>query len=151
MGSKASIPSAGLRYQRANHGISGDVGVKVRIRPIARPYDKCIMPNFLKPDPATPETVLTAVDRFFANKKQAAHACNVSTRTIDIWRRDGVIPWIRIRGVILFDLAEVRKALASRYTIHEAGPLYDPMSKGRPPRSKDTRPPQASQPRGLKG
>ena len=100
------------------------------------------MSQFLRPTPATPESVLTATDRFFANKKQTAYALNVSTRTIDIWRRDGVIPWIRIRGTILFDLAEVRKAVASRFTIHEAGRLYDPMSKGRPPGSKDTRPRQ---------
>lgn len=98
------------------------------------------MPWPLKPNPATPETVLTAVDRFFTNKKQAAEAIGVCTRTLDQWRRDGIIPWIRIRGVILFDLAEVRKALVSRFTIHEAGQLYDPMSKGRPPGAKDTRP-----------
>ena len=97
------------------------------------------MPNPLKPDPALPESVLTAVDRFFANKRQTAHALNVSTRTVDMWRRDGIIPWIRIRGIILFDLDQVRRAVADRFTIREAGPLYDPMSKGRPPGRKDTR------------
>ena len=94
------------------------------------------MPNVLRPNPAIPESILTATDRFFANKQQTAYALNVSTRTIDIWRRDGIIPWIRIRGTILFDLDQVRKAVASRFTIHEAGDLYDPMCGGRPPGAK---------------
>ena len=42
---------------------------------------------------------------------QLATALNVSDRTIDKWREDRVIPFLRVRRVIRFDLAAVKQAL----------------------------------------
>jgi phage terminase Nu1 subunit (DNA packaging protein) len=54
----------------------------------------------------------------FLNKFQLAQAIPASIRTIDYWRQQGIIPFVKIRGVVRFDLAKVLAAL-SRFEVRE--------------------------------
>lgn len=46
-----------------------------------------------------------------------AEALGVSIRTLERWRRDGLIPYLKVsRRVIIYDLSEVLKALG-RFTM----------------------------------
>ena len=51
------------------------------------------------------------------NRKQTAKAINVSLRTIDEWREKGIIPFLKIRGVVRFDIDEVMAVLRERYEV----------------------------------
>ena len=42
---------------------------------------------------------------------------NVSLRTIDEWRVKGIIPFLKIRGVVRFDIDEVMAVLRERYEV----------------------------------
>lgn len=46
-----------------------------------------------------------------ANKRQVARHCSVSTRCIDNWMRDGIIPFRKIGKLVRFNLNEVDEAL----------------------------------------
>ena len=53
------------------------------------------------------------------NRSQMAAAAGVSLRTVDEWRENGIIPFLKIGGVIRFDLDQVMAALRERYEIKE--------------------------------
>ena len=55
----------------------------------------------------------------FYTRDQLAVALATSARTIDIWRRRGVIPFIKVRGIVRFDVARVKTALEHRFEVHE--------------------------------
>jgi hypothetical protein len=72
------------------------------------------MPRKKRVSQAAPITVITRVEQvepLYLNKKQLAQSLLVSERTIDTWRERSVIPFLKIRGVIRFNLADVRAAL----------------------------------------
>ena len=50
-------------------------------------------------------------------KADLSKAIKTSTRTIDTWREDGIIPFIKIGGVVRFDLAKVMAALEKRFEV----------------------------------
>jgi excisionase family DNA binding protein len=51
------------------------------------------------------------------DRNELAKAVNVSLRTIDAWRSDGIIPFFKIGAVIRFDLNEVMAVLRERYQV----------------------------------
>jgi excisionase family DNA binding protein len=53
------------------------------------------------------------------NRSQVAAATGVSLRTIDQWRENGIIPFLKIGGVIRFDLDQVMAALRERYEVRQ--------------------------------
>ena len=54
----------------------------------------------------------------FLNKSQLAQAIPASKRTIDYWRQRGYIPYLKVGGIVRFDLAKVLEALA-RFEVRE--------------------------------
>jgi hypothetical protein len=67
----------------------------------------------------SPVTVTTHVEPLYLDKQQRAQTILVSTRTVDNWREDGVIPFIKVKGVVRFDLAKVKAALEKRFEVRE--------------------------------
>lgn len=58
---------------------------------------------------------------YLVTKKVLANHLNVSTRTIDKWMHDGVIPFIKMpggakRGTVRFDVKSVMKAI-EKFTV----------------------------------
>ena len=51
------------------------------------------------------------------DRDQLAAAIRVSRRTVDQWRADGVLPYIKVGAVIRFDLADVLAALRERFRV----------------------------------
>ena len=59
---------------------------------------------------------VTTVGPLLVTKSACAKALSVSERTLDYWRRAGVVPALEIGPrFVRFDLAEVRAALDRRY------------------------------------
>jgi hypothetical protein len=54
----------------------------------------------------------------YLTEEQLAAALFVTRRTIREWRERAYIPYLKVRGILRFDLAAVRKALESKFTIH---------------------------------
>jgi hypothetical protein len=54
----------------------------------------------------------------FITKAQLSEAIATSPRTIDSWRERGIIPFIKIGGVVRFDLAKVKAAMEKRFEVH---------------------------------
>ena len=55
---------------------------------------------------------------FWSEKPHIAQQYRVSLRTVDNWMRTGVIPYVKIGGVVRFDMAKVAAALA-RFEVRE--------------------------------
>ena len=55
-------------------------------------------------------------------KSELAKAIMTSPRTIDNWREKGIIPFIKVGGIVRFDLAKVKAALEARFEVHETSP-----------------------------
>jgi len=51
---------------------------------------------------------------FLLTKAEIAKKLRVSERTIDTWRKEGIIPALKIRARVLFEPKEVLAALKSR-------------------------------------
>jgi excisionase family DNA binding protein len=51
---------------------------------------------------------------------QLAKAIPASRRTLDNWKKAGILPYVQIGRVIRYDLAEVRSALEQRFKVHPA-------------------------------
>jgi excisionase family DNA binding protein len=51
------------------------------------------------------------------DRDQLAAAIGVSRRTVDQWRADGVVPYIKVGSVVRFDLADVLAALRERFCV----------------------------------
>jgi Helix-turn-helix domain len=51
---------------------------------------------------------------------QLAKAIPASRRTLDNWKKAGILPYIQIGRVIRYDLGEVRAALEQRYKVQPA-------------------------------
>jgi hypothetical protein len=60
------------------------------------------------------------VEKLFVGTSEATAAIPVSRRTFDQWREQGVIPYLRIGGVIRYDLNAVKAALEKRYLVKES-------------------------------
>lgn len=63
-------------------------------------------------DYSIPATIAKSDTHQFVNKPVIARYYSVSARTIDNWMQWGLIPFIKIRGVVRFRLSEVDAALA---------------------------------------
>jgi excisionase family DNA binding protein len=66
--------------------------------------------------PLTKDQVSSQVQALI-DRDQLAAAIRVSRRTIDQWRADGVLPYIKVGAVVRFDLADVLAALRERFTV----------------------------------
>jgi hypothetical protein len=55
-------------------------------------------------------------------KAQLSKAIATSPRTIDSWREKGIIPFIKVGGIVRFNLAKVMAALEARFEVHEISP-----------------------------
>ena len=77
--------------------------------------------KFSSPGPrkAPIPVVTTLVEPLYLNREQIAQALLTSARTIDNWRELNIIPFIKVRGVVRFDLAKVKAALERRFEVHE--------------------------------
>ena len=71
-----------------------------------------------------PEERACAINVLFMNQKsfwvgtdEVAKAIPVCKRTVDTWREKGIIPFIRIGGVLRYDLDEVKAALEKRFKV----------------------------------
>lgn len=62
-------------------------------------------------------------------KEQEAERNSVSTRTINQWMADGIIPFYRVGRVVLFDPDEVDEALARKFRVAASG---ERSPRGRP-------------------
>lgn len=65
----------------------------------------------------SPIRVVTEIEPLYVDKRQLAQSMLVSERTVDNWRDRGVIPFIKVRGVIRFKLDEVREAIEKRFEV----------------------------------
>ena len=52
-------------------------------------------------------------------RTQLAERLNISHRTVDDWRERGLIPYLKIGGVIRFDFGQVMAGLRERYEVKE--------------------------------
>jgi hypothetical protein len=48
-----------------------------------------------------------------------AEKIDVSVRTVDAWRERGIIPYLKVGGVIRFDFGKVMAALRERYEVKQ--------------------------------
>jgi excisionase family DNA binding protein len=66
--------------------------------------------------PLTRDQVSSQVQALI-DRDQLAAAIRVSRRTIDQWRADGILPYIKVGAVVRFDLADVLAALRERFCV----------------------------------
>jgi excisionase family DNA binding protein len=66
-----------------------------------------------------PITVTTLVEPIYLNPEQLAQTIGVSRRTVDNWKEEHVVPFVKVRGVVRFDLAKVKAALERRFEVRE--------------------------------
>ena len=59
-----------------------------------------------------PDAEVKLIDR-----PKMAKAANVSCRTLDEWRANGVIPYLKIGKIVRFDLNSVMAVLRERYEV----------------------------------
>ena len=55
------------------------------------------------------------VEPMFWTRDQIAKAISVSPRTVDVWRQNGVIPFIKVGGVVRFNIDKVKAVLEGRF------------------------------------
>ena len=69
------------------------------------------MPARLRPRPEVPESILTlASPPMWTDKRGIAHHFGVSTRQVDYWRAAGWFPFLKIKGVLRFDIAACQRS-----------------------------------------
>jgi hypothetical protein len=78
-----------------------------------------------------PITVTTLVEPLYLNKPQLAQSLPASERSVDNWKKWGWIPYLKIGGMIRYDLAAVRAALEKRFIVHA-----QPTSAERSPKTR---------------
>jgi hypothetical protein len=78
------------------------------------------MANTHTPARESREASAVAPAPFYVNREQCARAVTVSPRTIDAWRERGWIPFVKAKGVVRFDLAEVKAAIERRFKVKAA-------------------------------
>ena len=67
-----------------------------------------------------PITVTTiTVEPVYLNPEQFAQAMGVSRRTVDNWKEANVVPFIKVRGVVRFDLEKAKAALERHFGVRE--------------------------------
>ena len=70
------------------------------------------------PQPLTPLLEpISSQAQALIDRDQLAAAIRVSRRTVDQWRADGVVPYIKVGSVVRFDLADVLAALRERFCV----------------------------------
>lgn len=57
----------------------------------------------------------------FITKQQLAQHFNVSARTIENWRRRGVLPYVKVGKVLRFKLSEVESYWSEHFTVRRWG------------------------------
>jgi phage terminase Nu1 subunit (DNA packaging protein) len=62
---------------------------------------------------------LFLADRLALDQQELADAIGVSTRTLRTWMREEGLPFVRIRGVLLYSVAAVGEWLAARQESEE--------------------------------
>jgi excisionase family DNA binding protein len=67
--------------------------------------------------PLTQRDQVSSQAQALIDRDQLAAAIRVSRRTIDQWRADGIIPYIKVGAVVRFDLADVLAALRERFCV----------------------------------
>jgi excisionase family DNA binding protein len=50
-------------------------------------------------------------------RRSLAEKLDVSLRTVDLWRQEGVIPYLKIGSLIRFDFRDVMSTLRERYAV----------------------------------
>jgi phage terminase Nu1 subunit (DNA packaging protein) len=76
------------------------------------------MPKITLPASKPPITV-SLNSPLYVNSTGLAQAIRVSRRTVDNWRDRGLIPYVKVGGIVRFDLAKVRAVLEKRFEIRE--------------------------------
>ena len=72
----------------------------------------------MKPLPSPSRAEAATPAKALINRKQLAAAASVSLRTVDEWRERGIIPFLKINGIVRFDFDEVMTTLRARYGVH---------------------------------
>ena len=67
-----------------------------------------------KPEAPSP----VPIEHPYLTEEQLAASLFVTRRTIREWRERGWIPYVKVRGILRFDLQAVKQALDSKFTIH---------------------------------
>ena len=62
---------------------------------------------------------LFLADRLALDQQELAHTLGVSPRTLRTWMREEGLPFVRIRGVLLYSVAAVEEWLAARQESEE--------------------------------
>lgn len=76
-----------------------------------------------------PITVTTiTVEPVYLSPEQFAQAMGVSRRTVDNWKEQKVVPFIKVRGVVRFDLEKAKAALERRFGVHEKQEARKPIT-----------------------
>jgi hypothetical protein len=68
------------------------------------------------------EQARAAVEEFLSallTRKKLVEKLDVSVRTVDDWRERQIIPYLKIGGVVRFELTQVMAALRQRYEVKE--------------------------------
>ena len=74
------------------------------------------MPARLRPRPEVPGSIVTVTSEpLWADKKGIAHHFGVSTRQVDYWRAAGWFPFLKVKGVLRFDIAACSMAFTRRF------------------------------------
>jgi excisionase family DNA binding protein len=73
--------------------------------------------NLPAPGPRKAQPAVAPTAPFYVSREEIARAIPVSPRTIDEWRIKGWIPYLKIGGVVRFDLKEVKAALERRFKV----------------------------------
>ena len=76
------------------------------------------MPKIALPA-AKPPIAVSLDSPLYTNSTGLAQALRVGRRTIDNWRERGLIPYVKVGGIVRFDIDEVRAALEKRFEIRE--------------------------------
>ena len=86
----------------------------------APPHTSTTMADILsRSRPLKEPASLDGIAPLFYTRDQLALALATSARTIDNWRERGVIPFIKVGGIVRFDVARVRAALERKFEVHE--------------------------------
>jgi hypothetical protein len=84
--------------------------------------------TFTRTRPLKEPVSLAGIEPLFFTRDQLAKAVAVSPRTIDIWRQKGLIPFIKVQGVVRFNIAKVKAVLEGRF---EACEVHTPKRRPR--------------------
>jgi Helix-turn-helix domain len=102
-------------------------------------------------------------DRLALSEQEAAEALGISARTLRTWRGRGIVPYVRVGGVVLYSPDGLRDWVRKPFDDHEevelgqikdraTGAVPDPerqVARGRPAGRRKSSPPKPRLPLGL--